>query len=66
MRVSTRMVTHESRDCLVQLGALRHRIEPARVEFAAQPGELALGQLAGPGGGAVAGSGDEDEAGQDD
>src|SRR3546814_12392708 len=37
----------KQRQRVVQAGLTGSRIEPARIELAAQPGQLALGQLAG-------------------
>ncbi len=39
--------TEEAGNPIGQLIAVTFRVEPARVQFAAQPGQLALGQLAG-------------------
>src|SRR5690606_41744778 len=47
-------VAQEAADRDVETVGLRGRVEPARVELSAQPGELALGQLAGGGDGLVA------------
>ena len=44
-------VAEETGHRRIQLRALGHGIEPLRVQFAAQPGELALGQLASGGDG---------------
>src|SRR3546814_17170346 len=44
----------KQRQRVVQAGLTGSRIEPARIELAAQPGQLALGQLAGGVDGALA------------
>src|SRR5690606_41837399 len=48
------LATEEAAHRRVDVPALPGRVEPQRVELAAQPGELALGQLAGGGNGAFA------------